>query len=102
MIVRMWETRVQPDKADDLIKYVATEVWPSLEGTAGFLGGEVLRSHRGKDDRVLLATRWDSEEALESYLGPAWAAHDMTPVPAEEPFLDGTPFVDHWVVVPVT
>ena len=98
----MWETRVQPGRADDLIKYVSTEVWPSLEGTPGFLGGEMLRSHRSQDDRVLLVTRWDSEAAIEGYLGPDWAAHEMTPLPAEESFLAGTPFVDHWLVVPVT
>ena len=27
---------------------------------------------------------------------------DMTPVPGEEPFLEGAPFVDHWVAVPVS
>jgi heme-degrading monooxygenase HmoA len=101
VIVRMWETRVKPGQTDRLLQYVTTEVWPTLEGARGFLGGEVLRSHRAHEDRVLLATRWEDESALETYLGAAWAAHDMTPVPAEEPYLEGTPFVDHWVVVPV-
>jgi quinol monooxygenase YgiN len=101
MIVRMWETRVKPDKVDDLLRYVTTEVWPTLEGAAGFLGGEVLRSHLAPDDRVLLSTRWVDEASLEGYLGPDWAAHEMTPVPDEESYLAGTPFVDHWVVVPL-
>lgn len=98
----MWETGVKAGKADDLIRYVSSEVWPTLEGTPGFLGGEVLRSHRSDGERLLLVTRWDGEAAIEGYLGPAWAAHEMTPVPAEEPYLEGTPHVDHWVVVPVT
>jgi heme-degrading monooxygenase HmoA len=101
MIVRMWETRVQPGKSEELIRYVAAEVWPSVAQAAGFLGGEVLRSYASGDERVLLVTRWQSEAALEAFLGPDWRAHEMTPVPGEQPLLAGVPFVDHWVPLPL-
>ena len=39
------------------------------------------------------------KQALEDFLGPDWQAHQMTPVPAEEPLLAGSPFVDHWDLV---
>lgn len=96
VIVRMWETSVKPGQLDALVSYVLAEVWPEVTSAKGFVGGEVLRSYGNSADRLLLVTRWQDTSALETYLGPAWQAHQMTPVPGEEPLLAGTPFVDHW------
>lgn len=83
-------------QADALIAYVKDEVWPGVTNTKGFAGGEILRSYGEGGDRLLLVTRWEGAAALEDFLGPDWQAHQITPVPAEEPFLAGSPFVDHW------
>jgi heme-degrading monooxygenase HmoA len=96
VIVRMWETPVKSGQIDALIDYVKTEVWPGVTGAKGFVSGEVLRSYGDAGDRVLLVTRWENAASLEGFLGPDWQAHQMTPVPAEEPLLAGSPFVDHW------
>ena len=99
VIVRMWETPVKPGQIDALIKYVKVEVWPNVTNAKGFVGGEILRSLGDGGDRLLLVTRWEGTAALEDFLGPDWQAHQMTPVPAEEPHLAGSPFVDHWDMV---
>ncbi len=96
VIVRMWETPVKPGQIDALIEYVKFEVWPGVTDAKGFIGGEILRSFGDGGDRLLLVTRWEGPAELEDFLGPDWQAHQMTPVPAEEPLLAGSPFVDHW------
>lgn len=83
-------------QTDALVTYVMAEVWPGVTSAKGFLGGEILRSLNGDAERLLLVTRWQDVESLENFLGPSWHAHQMTPVPAEEPHLAGAPFVDHW------
>jgi hypothetical protein len=99
VIVRMWETPVKSGQLDALVEYVKAEVWPGVTAAHGFRGGEILRSFGEGGDRLLLVTRWDGIADLETFLGPDWQAHQMTPVPAEEPLLAGSPFVDHWDVV---
>ena len=101
MIVRMWETPVKPGQVDALVEYVMTEVWPGVTSAAGFIGGEILRSYGNDQDRLLLLTRWQDAASVEKFLGPFWQAHQMTPVPDEEPHLGGTPFVDHWQQIEV-
>ena len=95
----MWETPVKPGQIDALIQYVKAEVWPGVTGAKGFIGGEILRSFGEGAPRVLLVTRWEGAAPLEDFLGPDWQAHQMTPVPAEEPLLAGSPFVDNWDLV---
>lgn len=92
----MWEVPVKPGQIDALISYVRSEVWPGVTAAKGFVSGEVLSSFGEGGDRLLLLTRWDEPTSLEKFLGPDWQAHQMTPVPAEEPLLAGSPFVDHW------
>lgn len=87
---------MRPGEGDALVTHVRTHVWPSVEAAPGFLGGEILRSFARADERLLLLTRWDSEQALAAYLGPSWTAHELAPVPEEAAFLDGVPFVDNW------
>jgi hypothetical protein len=94
----MWETPVKPGQTDSLVKYVMTEVWPGVTSADGFISGEILRSFGGDNERLLLLTRWQDAASVEKFLGPAWQAHQMTPVPDEEPHLAGAPFVDHWEV----
>ena len=101
VIVRMWETPVKPGQTDSLVDYVMAEVWPGVVAAAGFIGGEVLRSFAGPEERLLLITRWQDAASVEKFLGPAWQAHQMTPLAAEEPHLAGTPFVDDWEQVAV-
>ena len=101
VIVRMWETPVKAGQIDALVEYVLSEVWPGVTGADGFIGGEILRSFGNGEDRLLLLTRWDAPESVEKFLGPSWQAHQMTPVPDEEPHLGGTPFVDHWEQIEV-
>lgn len=95
----MWETPVKAGQVDALIEYVKREVWPGVTNAKGFVGGEILRSFGEGGDRLLLVTRWEAAAALEDFLGPDWQAHQITPVPAEEPLLAGSPFVDHWDLV---
>lgn len=97
----MWETPVKAGQVDALVAYVREEVWPGVTGADGFVGGEILRSFGNGEDRLLLVTRWRDAGSVEKFLGPAWQAHQMTPVPDEEPLLGGTPFVDHWEQIEV-
>jgi quinol monooxygenase YgiN len=92
----MWETRVRPGQLAALVAYVRDSVWPTVAKADGFIGGEVLTSYATDDERLLLITRWADEASLESYLGPDWRAHEMTPIPEEAAFVTGTPFADHW------
>jgi len=92
----MWECGVKAGRTDDLVEHVRTNVWPNVEAAEGFLGGDILRSVARGQERLLLVTRWSDESALERFLGPRWTAHELTPVPEEEVFIEGVPFVDNW------
>lgn len=96
VIVRMWECRVKPGCTDELARYVREDVWPQVTAIEGFLGGELLRSVARDDERLLLMTRWSDESALEKYLGPRWTETELSPIPSEEPYIEGVPFVDNW------
>ena len=64
VIIRMWETPVKPGQTDALVKYVMAEVWPGVTGAKGFMGGEILRSYNGGEERLpSCLARWQDAAA---------------------------------------
>jgi heme-degrading monooxygenase HmoA len=56
-IARMWESRLDPERAADFVTHLRLVVWPALQGADGFVGGETYRSDDG-ELRAVLVTRW--------------------------------------------
>ena len=73
-IVRMWESRVLPDKTEEIAAFLKAMV-ASLRTVDGCLGVEVFGSAPGNpsdDDRIVIISRWRDQAALASAAGPGW------------------------------
>jgi quinol monooxygenase YgiN len=80
VIVRIWEARVIPERAEEFSDLFASTILPRLTAAEGCLGGEVLRPVAGeKEDeaRIIGITRWRDEDSLRALLGPMWRVRPM-------------------------
>jgi len=66
-VARMWESRLDPGRADEFVDRLAAEAWPALRAAAGFVGGEAYRSTDG-ELRAVLVTRWADEASAAAAL----------------------------------
>jgi heme-degrading monooxygenase HmoA len=69
MITRMWRGWTAPDNADAYERFLLHELFPSLRGSSGFRGAEVLRRSDGDEVAFVTLTRFDSLEAVRAFAG---------------------------------
>jgi heme-degrading monooxygenase HmoA len=98
-IARMWESRLTPGAADELVAHLESIAWPALSAAPGFQGGEAYRGlDESGEERAVLVTRWADEAAaaggasIEQDLARfcaraphAWQFEQIAIGPAEEP-----------------
>lgn len=97
MIVRIYQARVVPGRADRLCELIRTKSWPRMQQADGFLGCELYRS-TDEPDTVVMVSRWADEAALHKWAGPLWR---VRPVANREDyqFLQETDHVQHFELV---
>ncbi len=69
-IVRLWRGQATPDNADAYQRHVTRTVFPSLTKIPGYRGAHVLRRDTGGRVEFLVATLWDSMDAVRAFAGP--------------------------------
>lgn len=69
-IVRLWRAEAAPDRVPVYLAHFEAEVAPRLLGTRGFLGARVVRRDVSEGVELLVATFWESSDALRAFTGP--------------------------------
>jgi heme-degrading monooxygenase HmoA len=69
MICRLWHGWTTPATADDYERYLRDELYPRLEGAAGYRGHHVLRRPAGDEVEFVTMTWFDSLDAVRSFAG---------------------------------
>jgi heme-degrading monooxygenase HmoA len=69
MIARTWHGRVPASKADRYYRYLLRTGVPDLQATPGNRGVFVFRRVEGTEAHFLLASLWESLEAIRGFAG---------------------------------
>ncbi len=69
MICRLWHGWTARASADDYARYLREELYPRLEGAAGYRGHHVLRRADGEEVEFVTLTWFDSLDAVRSFAG---------------------------------
>jgi heme-degrading monooxygenase HmoA len=98
MIVRTWRARAAKDRPEDYQRHFDTVVVPHLEGLAGFCGALLLRRELADGLEYLVATRWESLDAVKGFAGEDYIRAVVEPgaIAALESFDDT---VTHYEVI---
>lgn len=75
----MWRGWTRPAAANDYERFLLEELFPSMQGIAGFLGAEVLRRNDGDEVAFVTLTRFRSMDDIRAFAG------DHVDVPVIEP-----------------
>ena len=68
-IVRLWRAEALPDRIPDYLEHFEAQVAPRLLGTRGFLGARIVQRGVSAGVELLVATFWESIEALRAFTG---------------------------------
>jgi heme-degrading monooxygenase HmoA len=95
MIVRTWRGRAPADKPDAYPAHFDRAVLPELRKVPGFISAMLLRRETADGYEFLVATTWESLDAIKAFAGQAYERAVVEPgaVAALASF-DGT--VDHY------
>jgi heme-degrading monooxygenase HmoA len=69
MISRQWRGLAYVTRAQDYIAHLRTETFPALRNIPGFVDASVLSRRLGAGVEFLVATRWDSMDAITKFAG---------------------------------
>lgn len=70
MIARIWHGRTLASKADEYTEFLVRRAIPDYESTEGNRATYVLRRADGEAVHFLTLTFWESEAAIEAFVGP--------------------------------
>lgn len=68
-IVRLWRAQASPDGVPQYLAHFDAVVAPGLLGTRGFLGSRIVQRDVSDGVELLVATFWESFEALRAFTG---------------------------------
>ena len=69
MISRQWRCLAHPNRAQDYIDHLRTETFPAVRKIPGFVDASVLSRPLGAGVEFLVATRWESVDAIAKFAG---------------------------------
>src|SRR5690348_4772342 len=71
MIARVWRAYATPANAPKYRSHLEGTVLPQLRLLPGFLGLTLLQAERGNEVEMVVASRWQSLEAIRAFAGPS-------------------------------
>jgi heme-degrading monooxygenase HmoA len=80
MISRLWRALARPDQAQQYVRHLRTETFPSVRKIPGFVDASILSRPLGAGVEFLIVTRWDSMDAIARFAG---ADPEVAVVPAK-------------------
>jgi antibiotic biosynthesis monooxygenase (ABM) superfamily enzyme len=69
MISRQWRGLAHPNRAQDYVEHLRSETFPALRKIPGFVDASILSRPFGAGVEFVVATRWDSMDALAKFAG---------------------------------
>lgn len=101
MIARIWHGQTPASKADEYLEFTEQRAIPDYESVEGNRAAYVLRRIEGDEAHFLTLTFWESETAIEAFVGPDIEIAKY--YPEDEDFLlEFEPTVRHFDVYPAT
>jgi len=70
MISRQWRGVAKPEHADEYVEHLRHTTLPELLRIEGFISASIMRRDVDGGVEFLIATLWDSLEAIERFAGP--------------------------------
>jgi heme-degrading monooxygenase HmoA len=80
MISRQWRGLARSSEAQNYVRHLRAETFPSLREIPGFVDASILSRARGEGVEFLIVTRWSSLDAIAKFAG---ADPEAAVVPAE-------------------
>lgn len=71
VIARIWHGKTPTSKADEYLEFLQARAIPDYESAEGNLSAYVLRRIEGDEAHFLTLTFWESEAAIEAFVGSA-------------------------------
>jgi len=69
MIERHWSGIVRAGRADDYVRHLEGETFPTLRALPGFVRGRILRRDVGEGTEFRIVTVWESLDAVRAFAG---------------------------------
>lgn len=69
MISRQWRALAQPDQAQNYLKHLRTETFPTVRKLPGFVSASVLSRRLDNGIEFLIVTQWESLDAIARFAG---------------------------------
>jgi heme-degrading monooxygenase HmoA len=69
MISRQWRGLAQPDQAQNYLKHLRTETFPTVRKLPGFVSTSVLSRRLDNGIEFLIVTQWESLDAIAQFAG---------------------------------
>jgi heme-degrading monooxygenase HmoA len=94
VITRVWRCGVVPERADELVDWIAENSWPSVRLAPGFEGG-ALYLPMDRKDKMVTVSHWANRESIANYAGADWQS---TPIvyEYERQFMTTEASVEHF------
>jgi heme-degrading monooxygenase HmoA len=69
VISRQWRALAQPDQAQNYLKHLRTETFPTVRKLPGFVSASVLSRRLDNGIEFLIVTQWESLDAIARFAG---------------------------------
>jgi heme-degrading monooxygenase HmoA len=69
VISRQWRGLAQPDQAQNYLKHLRTETFPTVRKLPGFVSTSVLSRRLENGIEFLIVTQWESLDAIAQFAG---------------------------------
>ena len=69
MISRQWRALAHQNRAQDYVKHLRTETFPTLRTIPGFVDASLASRPLGAGVEFVVITRWDSLDAIAKFAG---------------------------------
>ncbi len=69
MISRQWRCLAHPNRAQDYVKHLRTETFPTMRNIPGFVDASLVSRPLGAGVEFLVVTRWDSLDSIAKFAG---------------------------------
>jgi heme-degrading monooxygenase HmoA len=98
VISRQWRGLARSERAQDYIRHLRTETFPTLRKIPGFVDASILSRRLEGGVEFLIVTRWESIDAISKFAGGD-AEVSVVPLKVVDMMIEYDPKAEHFEVV---